>query len=390
MNYPIPELASQAFEAHVKRNQPSNPGLVFDRFTPDIACDSKLKKPGLEQVREIKRDGALRQAVLARWQEMAKAIGATPFTLKTDWRYVSGVGRNTPYEVGFRFDRYGFAALPGSGLKGIARAFALYEIAVALQLKEGELKKFNDGVLGESDNTKYGKEIEKRATDDAGRALCDCFRLVFGTTGQTGRAIFLDGVPAGDPALELDIINPHYPQYYQGTQPPTNWQSPTPIFFLTVQAGVPFEFAVGWRGEPDADAQGQAVAWLKNGLTELGAGAKTNAGYGYFAEASEPTAMTSSRSNLDVSAMPPPTKPAEPPMGELKPGTGKLERKRSREGEQLFVKDGDFRLPVVKERLGPSFNSLPGDDVPVTYQYDDVNGERRVWRVNKKSNLKGL
>jgi CRISPR-associated protein Cmr6 len=119
------------------------------------------------------------------------------------------------------------------------------------------------------------------------------FRAIFGHApsnasdkrpAQTGQAVFYDAMPVDDPKLELDVMNPHYPKYYAREETPTNWQSPVPIYFLTVAPNVRFEFAVGWRGAPNAELHQMAVEWLKGGLTELGAGAKTNAGYGYFTE----------------------------------------------------------------------------------------------------------
>jgi hypothetical protein len=61
---------------------------------------------------------------------------------------------------------------------------------------------------------------------------------------------------------------------------------------------------VGWRGSLDAELRKIATQWLKNALQHLGAGAKTNAGYGYFVEY-EATTQTAP--------------PAEPAIGAPKP-----------------------------------------------------------------------
>jgi CRISPR-associated protein Cmr6 len=55
-----------------------------------------------------------------------------------------------------------------------------------------------------------------------------------------------------------------------------------------VAPGTEFRFAVGWRRPLDDEARklrDLAKEWLTEGLMELGAGAKTSAGYGYFEEA---------------------------------------------------------------------------------------------------------
>jgi hypothetical protein len=98
-------------------------------------------------------------------------------------------------------------------------------------------------------------------------------------------------------------MNPHFPEYYQGKKAPTDCQNPVPIYFLTVAPGTEFRFAVGWRGTLDEKTEkllNKAVEWLKCGLMELGAGAKTSAGYGYFIE-THPT-QDASKSTAAASA----------------------------------------------------------------------------------------
>lgn len=254
LTYPIPHQSVAAFTApKVKSSQ--NAGLVFDRFAPYTRDNDGAKKSGFEQVRQAAKnaDTALLAAFNARWELDAQAIGAQSFTLKTDWRFITGLGRKGPLEAGFTFNRYGFPILPGSSVKGIARAYATL--------------------------------VENKTEDDAD------FVAIFGrapkqgeseSAAQSGHAIFLDAIPTHVPTLELDIMNPHFPDYYQGTQFPTDWQSPKPVFFLTVAPNTEFRFAVGWRGAVNMELQNRAQEWLMNGLMELGAGAKTSAGYGYF------------------------------------------------------------------------------------------------------------
>lgn len=355
MNYPIPHDVAEAFGD--SGNWP-NAGLVFDRFAPDTTQDTRNlrgstpKKMGLERVVSARRDHELRHAALLRWRTMVHAAGAIPFALKTEWRFVSGVGRNTPFEVGFRFDRYGFATLPGSSVKGIARAYA-YAVG------EADSPAFFD-IFGDAPTGKKDDHV-----------------------ARTGRAIFFDAMPADDPKLVMDVMNPHYPDYYQNGKPPTNWQSPVPIYFLTVAACVTFEFAVGWRGERNETLQAKAQEWLVGGLIELGAGAKTNAGYGYFTSVNlQASAITGQKTTVQVDSSVPVV-----PMGELKQSQGRLRR----EGQQrVWIQDGDQKLFLKPEFLGDAYKTLPGDKTDVNYQYDEVGGERRVWKVQKRLSLKGL
>jgi len=263
VRYPIPAASAQAWEKH-KDLSSQNPGLIFDRFVQDWGWreqqfrDKEAKKKAWEEVVRIapRADGKLLAAWNARWEQTAAEAHAATFNLKTDWRFLTGLGRKGPLEAGFTFHRYGFPILPGSSVKGVARAWATFEL---------------------------GGEREAEANDD--------FKAIFGrapksgedqSVAQSGGAIFFDAIPAGKPTLELDVMNPHFPKYYSGEEFPTDWQNPIPVYFLTVAPGTEFRFAVGWRGTLDAALRDKAVKWLKAGLTNLGAGAKTSAGYGYF------------------------------------------------------------------------------------------------------------
>src|SRR4051794_38448976 len=129
MEYPIPKKSAEAWQKH--QGKPGqNPGLIFDRFAPAWHQDAKLKKNGLETVRDAatRVDGSLLTAWNARWEKTVRRANAVPFTLKTDWRFIAGLGRKGSLEVGFTFHRYGFPILPGSSVKGIARAWSLISL----------------------------------------------------------------------------------------------------------------------------------------------------------------------------------------------------------------------------------------------------------------------
>lgn len=317
---PLPKSSRDAFWAHKERS-PQNAGLIFERFIPDTSDDSKIKEKGLQAVLSAfgKADKKLLEEWNLRWAHTIAAAGANDFELKTDWRLIAGLGRKGALEVGFTFHRYGFPYLPGSSLKGLARAYGLLEIAAGLdesQKKEGVLKKLETALSGEKAEG-FEKEIKFLGVGTSSESFdkASAFRFIFGTTDTAGKAIFFDAIPHVMPRLELDILNPHYPEYYkEGSEEfPTNWQSPIPVKFLTVASGCTFRFAVGWRrsledkintsewnqhqpwswfkGEksniqtaPENNPQMLKLArrWLKGGLLDLGAGGKTSAGYGYF------------------------------------------------------------------------------------------------------------
>jgi CRISPR-associated protein Cmr6 len=287
MEYPIPRKSAEAWRKH--QGKPSqNPGLVFDRFVPIWEGQPKLKKDGLEAVRRASERGRVDERLFmawnARWEATVRHANADPFALKTDWRFIAGLGRKGSLEVGFTFHRYGFPILPGSSVKGIARAWSLISLAALLDAKNmNDL----DKILNLDDEKEFSEAFSKSYSQASAqdRALVLAFRTLFGTTGAAGGAVFFDAIPRQMPKLELDIMNPHYPKYYQGNEPPTDSQNPIPVYFLTVAPSTEFRFAVGWRGVWNDEARrlrALAQDWLIKGLTELGAGAKTSAGYGYF------------------------------------------------------------------------------------------------------------
>ncbi|MBI3799809.1 MAG: type III-B CRISPR module RAMP protein Cmr6 [Deltaproteobacteria bacterium] len=259
MEYPIPKKSAEAWQKH-RSKSPQNPGLIFDRFAPDwgSSTDKEAKKKAFQDVEDVAKrvHTPLLSAWGARWEATVRNTNADPFSLRTDWRFIAGLGRKGPLEAGFTFHRYGFPMLPGSSVKGIARAYAwLVE----------ERRESDPDFL-----TIFGRAPQKGEDE---------------SVAQSGRAVFFDAIPARLPKLELDIMNPHYPKYYQGKEPPTDSQSPIPVYFLTVAPNAEFRFAVGWRGPLDDEThrlRNLAKDWLIGGLTELGAGAKTSAGYGYF------------------------------------------------------------------------------------------------------------
>jgi len=212
-------------------------------------------------------------------------------------------------------------------MKGLARAAGLYEIADALgvDMLTGLIDPRRDaGPFSAlerhlSSGQETGLDLERVPAETAqqARGQIDAFRAVFGTSSRAGGAIFFDAIPADRAQLELDIINPHYPQYYQGSQPPANWQSPIPVYFLTVARDTEFRFAVGWRDRARNGWQpllAQAVSWLRLGLSELGAGGKTSAGYGYFAfPAAKESSMAAVPASTGLASL---TAPLQPQSGQ--------------------------------------------------------------------------
>ncbi len=97
-----------------------------------------------------------------------------------------------------------------------------------------------------------------------------------------GDLLFLEGIPTTSPVVERDVINPIFGAYYRdAATPPANYLAPQPIFFLALGASSQYRMGVASLSG-DHEAVEQGATWLKGALTELGVGAKTAAGYGYW------------------------------------------------------------------------------------------------------------
>ena len=275
--YPLPKETVAVF----KGSRVSNPGLVFERYIPFMNRDKENRRQQALDLAKTAPDSDALRAAYARWRALVEACKAQTFTLKTDWRFIPGLGRKTALEIGFGFHRYGFPYLPASSVKGIARTWALFELASLLEIGEGKL--FDLDRTMEKEEGEFQKAFEAYKPSDEAWERAKIFRRVFGTLEQAGGAVFLDAIPTSAFPLDIDIMNPHYAPYYQGKEPPGDWHNPNPITFLAVPKDKEFAFAVAWRrGASHPELLEQASAWLKNGLRDLGAGAKTSAGYGYF------------------------------------------------------------------------------------------------------------
>lgn len=308
--FPLP--SDTAAVARTRRGQCDNPGLWIDRFV-----DYNRRGNEWEVTQEAKRRTDVRwdapafrkgrEEFVKRWREMLKACGVRDewtFTAEPEWRAVVGLGAESVLETNLRLHRiYGFPIIPGSGLKGLTAACALWKIAAALGVPALDVKaqrareeKHEHTPLQKLEALLYAPEESR---EEALRELQDdhpsltleqvnerdgkMFRQVFGTRNASGAVMFFDAIPLAAPQMKLDVMNPHYGEYYmdRSGRPPADYLRPVPVYFLTVERGSPFLFALGARNG-DAAAVKRAKDWLEQAVRELGVGAKTTAGYGYF------------------------------------------------------------------------------------------------------------
>lgn len=190
------------------------------------------------------------------------------FDLDVDWRLLQGLGIANVYETSMTLHHiYGFPYIPSSAIKGVTRNWIINNIFSNYE---------SDG------KTKRTFDLEK--AEDRAMANPD-FIQFFGSQDSAGKTIFFDAMPLNHPKIEVDIMNPHYGQYYNSTKAPVDFDNPNPIPFLSVAKGTRFKFIVGTKDDELKPLLGKSIKeWLQSALTDHGIGAKTAVGYGYFSE----------------------------------------------------------------------------------------------------------
>jgi|GEM_PF-5948824 len=177
--------------------------------------------------------------------------------LNANWRLIVGLGNESVYETSMTLHYvYGIPYIPASGIKGVIRNW----------------------VVNENFNSQESEALKNTE-----------FVNIFGSGDAEGKVIFFDAFPINltNESIQPDIMNPHYPKYYDGNKPPADWQSPKPIFFLTLK-DTNFEFIFGVKNNANSELlktlTTPETGWLFRALKEQGIGAKTAVGYGRMYE----------------------------------------------------------------------------------------------------------
>lgn len=243
-----------------KNDYEKNITLLFGKFIPETQISSEEKENKGKYLQFIvnefnsfqKRTNLIRSFkerinyILKNME--SNGYFSNSFICKLSWRMVIGLGASHPQETSMTLHHiYGIPYIPGSAVKGVTRHWIIFS-------------KFN--------------QDEKKAEKD------ETFKKIFGTQENIGKIIFFDAFPVEVINLKIDIMNPHYPDYYSGNVPPTDCQSPNPLKFLTVE-NTKFSFYLAAKKE-DGNLLSTAIDWLKGALGNYGIGAKTSLGYGIF------------------------------------------------------------------------------------------------------------
>ncbi|MGH3403007.1 MAG: type III-B CRISPR module RAMP protein Cmr6 [Streptosporangiaceae bacterium] len=219
----------------------------------------------------------LRAALAARRAKAVESLAAATSAavrsvdLTPQGALITGTGSGGIRDVGIELHgTYGWPVIPATALKGVADAYArdAADVSAAVRARIFGTPR----AAGEPDAAREGADADS-ATPASAKAAA-------------GSVLFLDALPGpGGVAVAEHVLTPHARDYHTGhgaagggeRPPPAEYVNPVPIPFLAVQGGTFTAYLVG--PEPDI---GTAADLLAAAVDDIGAGAKTSAGYGYL------------------------------------------------------------------------------------------------------------
>ena len=245
-----------------------SPSLYLDKFTGYLSQEDA--KDVLNKITKLTKNNYIPQKRLDLLQNLPNF---TNKKFKTQGPFTIHLSRNIALEnTGICFHPiYGFVYIPGSGIKGLARAYA-EQVWKPAQSNKDDAEKTIIEIFG-NENTE--KEPEKM---------------------RAGKVVFHDAFPENIPQLYVAISNCHHPGYYSEDKKiieqlkpgeTGDFENPNPVYFLAVKEGATFNFVLSIRQGLDKDGKNlinQAFEFLAGWLAHIGLGAKTSSGFGTFIE----------------------------------------------------------------------------------------------------------
>ena len=222
----------------------THPGLWLDKYLPNH--DAGSGQTLISDATKIRVPDAYHKFYL-RWKAALEQGADTIMKTATVLGRISvGLGGESVLETAITLHHtYGVPYIPGSALKGLAANYARNRL----------------------DATAWGVKSE-------------AYQIMFGDTTSAGYVTFFDALYVPETGhdqkpLWPDVITVHHPDYYQqGNTAPADWDSPTPIPFVTATG----DYLIAIGGDP-AWVQ-KAFEILALALKDVGVGAKTSSGYG--------------------------------------------------------------------------------------------------------------
>ena len=247
----------QTLTPQVMGERNTHPGLWLDKYIEDQSKDNALSRHKLvNQVAELPVAEAY-NAFYAHWEKMLIEYGAQTRKATVQGRMIIGLGDESVLETSVTLHRtYGIPYIPGSALKGLAASYIR----------------------------------QKLSATEAWRKDGEAYQVIFGETANAGYITFFDalyipGTGYQKKVLYPDVITVHHRDYYQDVKKakvPADWDSPTPIPFLSATGTYLIALAAP-ELEHFPEWVNTTFTILKDALGTMGIGAKTSSGYGRMA-----------------------------------------------------------------------------------------------------------
>lgn len=261
-----------------------HPGLRFDRYVAIFGKSEQAKDAiAALQLHLPYSDNGWQRHVLARRKSWLEEVGAQHFSLQSKEPIALHLARAAVASENAALcfhPIYGFPYIPGTGLKGLARAYAETFWAPSQPDHAAAFERLED-IFGWAPGSREKTKNHRNAWVPSREELPD--RPASDST-SIGSVVFHDAYPVASVLPQIDITNPHYAKYYKGEDLiPVEWDSPNPVSFLSIPPSAEFLFALQPRSRQisheDVDL---AKEFLITALFMLGIGAKTVAGFGRF------------------------------------------------------------------------------------------------------------
>ena len=232
-------------------SQTTHAGLWLDKYIQNHEREDTTSRRKLVEEVTALPEPEVYKAFYQDWEERLKDFGAQRREARVKGRMIVGLGSESVLETSITLHHtYGVPYIPGSALKGLAASYA-------------------DKRLG-----------------DAWKKGSPAYKAVFGDTNSAGYITFFDalykpGSGHRGQALYPDVITVHHQKYYREEKdtPPSDWDSPTPVPFLSATGKYLVALAAPDLGK-DSEWLQKTFEILQFALEEMGIGAKTSSGYG--------------------------------------------------------------------------------------------------------------
>ena len=217
-------------------------GLYLDKFIPQ---ERKSQTAALKALAALQLNVPAYRLAFERWKShwQTRGSGVLIAEAVVRDRMAIGLGAESVLENGLRLHfTYGTPLIPASSLKGI--------------LRRGLPEVHRDGHNPWRPNVEW---------------------YLFGDTGRAGQARFYDAwwMPEAQSPLVTDVLTPHHQAYMDRKAPPTDFDEPVPVSFLTVRGTFLFVIET-----PNESWRNYMKELLKDTLVRDGVGSKRSAGYG--------------------------------------------------------------------------------------------------------------